>query len=140
MIASFAGSTDFKPTRSSAVTFMITPAMVQTTVLPPRPIFNKKKKLVSVNLTVEIKSTVLGAGPPAGIVDFELARKGRGPSRPKVLGQAVLQGGTATVSLAAKKLLNQTIAIYYSASGYESVYLPLPRFTTRALKALAQSH
>ena len=112
----------------------ITPASVRITALPPQGVYNKHKKLISVRLRLKLQSLVPGAAPPSGVIDIELARKGRGPSRPKVIGIATAQNGTATVSLASSQVLNKTLSVFFAALGYEAPDLTLPRLTTTLLR------
>ena len=108
--------------------------------MPLKANFNRKKQLLSVGLTVKIQSTVPGTSVlPMGAVDFDLAPKGRGPRRPKVLASGTLQGGTATVTLTAKQIQNRSIEIYFGTSVYQGIDATLPAFNAKTLKKLERT-
>ncbi len=143
IVAHYNGDADLTPATATSAEITFSPAVARATVLPPRPVFRGKRQLVSVTLSIDLRSTVPGAGLPSGVVDFDLApRKKHGkpiPVRPKILGQAVLQDGTATVSLPARQVLNKTLSVFYGGMGFQDVSVTLPRLTLRMLRGLARS-
>ena len=79
----------------------------------PTPVL-KKKKVVSENLTAQIKPALPGGGVPIGSVTFEILTKKKKKTTTKVLGTAALSGGSATLTLKAKSVLQKVITIVYS--------------------------
>ncbi len=141
IIARYSGDADLAAASATSASILVALASVQMTLLPPQPVFNNKNRLVSVSLSVEVTSSVPGASLPSGIVDFQLAIKSHGrphPVRPTILGQAVVQGGRATLSLPAKQVLNKMLAVSFSGSGFDAPIVNLPRLTPRMLKLVVR--
>ena len=74
----------------------------------------KKKKLVSVRLTAEIKPLAPGGGIPTGEVTFELVTTIKKKVKVTTLRKAAVSGGEATLTLKANKVPQKGITIVYS--------------------------
>jgi hypothetical protein len=134
VVANFPGSSDYNSTRSAPVTFMIEMAGTHV-VLIPRPTF-KKKKLVSLMLEAEVLPVLPGARVPTGMVTFEIPANGK--KKPKLLGNAVLNGGSAKLTAKPSSVLNKRITAVFAgdADFASSTATPLA-LTQAALKKAA---
>ena len=140
IVAKYSGDSNYNAATNFSPAISIAPAPVIATLMPLKANFNRKKQLLSVGLTVKIQSTAPGTSVlPMGVVDFDLAPKGRGPRPRKVLASGTLQGGTATVRLTAKQIQNKSIEIYYAAVGFQGIDATLPAFTAKTLKKLERT-
>ena len=83
-------------------------------VLVSHPILKGKKKLEAVGLTVQIKPAATGGGVPTGQVTFEFVKKHRNTVKVKMLGNAALVGGEATLTFRPKQVLKKPLTIVYS--------------------------
>ncbi len=133
IVAKYSGDGDLASASATSAGISITAAPVNFTALQLQGVFNKKKRLTSVVLTVKVQSPVYGAAAPSGLVNIELGPARRGPSRPKVIGIALAENGIAMASLPANKVLNKWLTLFFAAPGYDSPEFPVPRLTTRLL-------
>ena len=132
--AGYGGGADLQGATSGTLTESVAMAATHV-VLVPRPTF-KKKKLVSLKLEAKVLSTLPGAGVPTGLVAFEIAANGK--KKPKLLGHAVLNGGSATLTAKPGSLLNKRITVVFAgdADFVSSTATPLA-LTQAALKKAA---
>ncbi len=110
--ATYSGDSLFASANSGPASASITRASTSV-VLLPTPVL-KKKKVVSENLTAQIKPSAPGGGVPTGSVTFEIITKKKKKTQTKVLGTAALDGGNATLALKAKSVLQKVITVIYS--------------------------
>ena len=104
-------------------------------VLIPLPTF-KKKKLVSLKLEADVLPALPGAGVPTGIVTFEIPANGK--KKPKLLGNAVLNGGSATLTAKPSSVLNKQItAVFTGDTDFVSSTATPLALTQAALKKAA---
>ena len=112
---------------------------VTQVVLVPQPIFNKKKKVVSVALKAEVQPLAPGSGVPTGSVTFELVTKAKKKTKVTTLGTAALGGGDATLTLKANQVLKKAITIVYGGDAdFRSSTTTPPALTPAALKSLSR--
>jgi hypothetical protein len=130
--ASYSGDPHFLGASSGASTVTVARAATRI-VLTPRGV-HKKKKLVSVDLRAEIQPTAPGAGVPTGIVTFEGTK-----AKQKLLGTAVVSGGSAALSIKPDRVQKQVVTIIYSGDAdFLSSTESTPRLTPASLKDLAR--
>lgn len=110
--ATYSGDADFLGVRSAASSVTVAQAGTEVVVIQ-NSVF-KRKKLMSVRLTAEIKRSAPGGGVPTGEVTFELVTKTKKKVKVTKLGTVAVSGGTATVTLKANTVLKQAITIVYS--------------------------
>jgi hypothetical protein len=113
IVAAYSGTPDFAAGQSAPASVSVAPAATEV-VLVPRPVFNKRKKLVALGLTAEIVPIAPGAGVPTGTVTFEMMMKHRKKTIVKTIGVAAVADGQATLALKLKQVLKQPITIIYS--------------------------
>ena len=132
--AGYGGGADLQSATSGTLTESVAMAATHV-VLVPRPTF-KKKKLVSLKLEAKVLPALPGAGVPTGMVAFEIAANGK--KKPKLLGKAVLNGGSATLTAKPSSLLNKRIIAVFAgdADFVSSTATPLA-LTQAALKKAA---
>jgi hypothetical protein len=106
--ASYSGDVNFLGASSGVSSVTFTRAATQIVFAPQ--FVHKKKKLVSVNLTLQIRPTAPGAGVPTGIVTFE-GKRAR--AKEKLLGTAKLSGGSVTLAVKPKSVRKQVVTIIY---------------------------
>ncbi len=137
--ATYDGDTGVLPGASETAAESVGPAATHL-VLTPQPVF-KKKKLKSVSLTAEIEAMAPGGGiPTGGMVTFELFKKRRKKISAKTLGAAVVNAGTATLTLKPNQVLRKTITILYGGdTDYTASVVTPPKLTTKALKHLVSA-
>ncbi len=124
--------------QSAAIAEPVTHAGTQV-ILVPQPVFNKKKKLVSVGLKAEVEPLFPGAGVPTGEVTFEMLKTVKRKTKTTTLGTVALSGGDAMLTLNAKKVLKMTIKIVYSGDNdFESSIVTPAMLTQSGLKGLAR--
>jgi hypothetical protein len=129
--ASYSGDTNFLGATSGVSSVTVARAATRI-VFTPQGI-HKKKKLVSVQLMVEIQPAAPGASVPTGIVTFEAN------NAKKVLGTAVLSGGSAILSVKPNRVLRQVVAIFYSGDAdFLSSTQTTPRLAQASLKNRAR--
>ncbi len=80
-------------------------------VVTQQSIENKKHHPTSVELVAQFEPPAPGGAVPTGTVTFELASSKK--KKPKVLGKAVLHGGTATLRVARNLVLNKVVTVLY---------------------------
>jgi hypothetical protein len=132
--ASYSGDTHFLGAISGVSSVTVARAATRI-VVTPQGVY-KKKKLVSANLTAEVQPTAPGAGVPTGIVTFEGTKA---KEKKKLLGTAVLSGGSATLSVKPNQLQKQVVTIIYSGDAdFLSSTETTPRLTPASLKTLAR--
>jgi predicted outer membrane repeat protein len=107
--AGYGGGADLQSATSGPLAESVAKAGTHV-VLIPRSTF-KKKKLVSLKLEAEVLPALPGAGVPAGIVTFEIAANGK--KKPKLLGNAVLNGSSATLTVKQSSVLNKRITAVF---------------------------
>ena len=110
--ATYSGDADFLGVQSAP--YSETVAQTGTEVVVVQNSVFKKKKLMSVRLTAEIKPLAPGGGVPTGEVTFELVTKTKKKVKVTTLGKAAVSGGEATLTLKANKVLQKGITIVYS--------------------------
>ena len=134
--AGYGGAADLQSATSGTLTESVAMAAAHV-VLVPRPSF-RKKKLVSLKLEAKVLPTLPGAGVPTGMVAFEIAANGK--KKPKLLGNAVLNGGSATLTAKPSSVLNKRITAVFvgDADFLSSTASPLA-LTQAALKKAAAS-
>ena len=99
-------------------------------VLAPHGIY-KKKRLVSVGLTVQVQPLAPGGGTPVGSVAFKVKKK--------TLGVVSLMGGSAILTVKAASVLKKAITISYAGDGnFTSSTMTPPALTQRSLTKLAR--
>jgi parallel beta-helix repeat protein len=134
--AGYGGGADLQSATSGTLTESVAMAATHV-VLVPRPTF-RKKKLVSLKLEAEVLPALSGAGVPTGMVTFEIPAKGK--KKPKLLGEAVLNGGSATLTAKLSSLLNKRItAVFAGDAGFVSSTATPLALTQAALKKAAAS-
>jgi hypothetical protein len=74
----------------------------------------KKKKLISVRLTAEIKPSSAGTREPTGTVTFELVTKINKKTKVTTLGTGVVTRGQASMTLSASEVRQKAMTIVYS--------------------------
>jgi sugar lactone lactonase YvrE len=112
VVAMFPGSTDYAAVQSSPVTFSISRAATKI-VLVLEPVFKKKHKLVSLGLTAEVQPIPPGVGEPTGTVTFKAQKKTRKKVTEQVLGTIPLSGGSATLTVKPRSVLEKSVTILY---------------------------
>ncbi len=110
--ATYSGDADFLGVQSAAKTETVAQAGTEM-VVTQNSVF-KRKKLTSVYLTAEIRTSAPGGGVPTGEVTFELVTKTKKKVKVTRLGSAAVSDGAATVTLKANAVLKQAITIMYS--------------------------
>ena len=110
--ATYSGDADFLGVQSAP--YSETVAQTGTEVVVVENLVFKKKKLMSVRLTAEIKPLAPGGGVPTGEVTFELVTTTKKKVKVTTLGTAAVSGGEATLTLKANKVPQQGITIVYS--------------------------
>jgi hypothetical protein len=127
--ASYSGDTNFLGASSGVSS--VTVARADTRIVLTPQAVHKKKKIVSVDLRAEIQPTAPGAGVPTGIVTFE--------AREKLLGTAVLSGGSATLPVKPNRVQKQVVTIIYGGDAdFLSSMETIPRLTQASLKNLSR--
>jgi hypothetical protein len=133
--ASYSGDTSYLAASSGLSSVTVARAATRIVVTPQA--VHKKKKVVSLDLNVEIQPTFPGAGVPTGIVTLE-GKRGR--ANEKLLGTAALSGGSATLWVKPNKVQKQVVTIIYSgAPDFLSSTQTTPRLTPASLKNLARA-
>ncbi len=137
--AAYSGDSSFLGAQSTPTTKSVFQAATQV-ILVPQPVFNKKKKLVSVGLIAEIQPLSPGAGVPTGEVTFEMVKTvKKKKTKTTILGTVAASGGDATLTLKASQVLNKTITIVYSGdSDFQSSTATTLALTQSGLKGLAR--
>ncbi len=134
--AAYSGDTDLQGGNSAASVVIARDGT--EIMLVPQPVF-KKRKLVSVGLDAVIEPLTPGAGLPTGQVTFELQSKRKKKVTEKVLGTAMVSGGSATLTVKSNIVLNKTINILYAGdTDFTSSNLTPPVLTQPRLKNLAR--
>ena len=110
--ATYSGDADFLGVQSAP--YSETVAQTGTEVVVVENSVFKKKKLMSVRLTAEIKPLAPGGGVPTGEVTFELVTTTKKKVKVTTLGTAAVSGGEATLTLKANKVPQKGITIVYS--------------------------
>ena len=110
--ATYSGDADFLGVQSAP--YSETVAQTGTEVVVVENSVFKKKKLMSVRLTAEIKPLAPGGGVPTGEVTFELVTTTKKKVKVTTLGTAAVSGGKATLTLKANKVPQKGITIVYS--------------------------
>ena len=110
--ATYSGDADFLGVQSAP--YSETVAQTGTEVVVVENSVFKKKKLMSVRLTSEIKPLAPGGGVPTGEVTFELVTTSKKKVKVTTLGTAAVSGGEATLTLKANKVPQKGITIVYS--------------------------
>jgi hypothetical protein len=132
IIAEYGGDANFVLASSGASS--VTVARASARVAFATHEVYKHKRLISVNLMAEIEPVAPGAGVPTGTVTFETQKP-----RNKIVGIAVLSGGSAPLSIKPTRVQNQIVAISYSG---DADFLPsmviTPRLTPVMLKNLTR--
>ena len=135
--ATYSGDTNFQGRNSAAASVAVTRDGTEI-VLIPQPMF-KKKKLVSVRLEAVIKPLEPGGGVANGLVTFEVQSKKKKKVIEHVLGTAVLDGASATLTLKPTAVLKKTITVLYGGDAdFTSSTLTPRALTQQALKSLAR--
>ena len=130
--ARYSGDTNFLGASSGVSSVTVARAATRI-VLTPQGV-HKKKKLVSVDLRAEIQPTAPGAGVPTGIVTFEGTK-----AKEKLLGTAVLSGGSAALSVKPNRVQKQVVTIIYSGDAdFLSSTETIPRLIPASLRNLAR--
>ena len=137
--ASYSGSSTQPGVTSAAASESVTKAAPQV-VLVPQPVF-RKKKVIALGLEAEVRPT--GAGTPTGTVTFEeMVKTGKGKKArvtEKVLGNAALSGGSATMTVKPRSVLKRPIAIVYGGDAdFRSGTSASVTLTPASLKSLAR--
>jgi hypothetical protein len=100
-------------------------------ILVPHPVF-RRRRLVALGLTAEIRPLAPSAGLPGGMVRFLVRRR--------TLGSVALRGGAATLSVQVGGVLKKALTIIYSGDGdFESSTATPPVLTRSALASLARA-
>jgi hypothetical protein len=110
--ATYSGDADFLGVQSAP--YSETVAQTGTEVVVVENLVFRKKKLMSVRLTAEIKPLAPGGGVPTGEVTFELVTTTKKKVKVTTLGTAAVSGGEATLTLKANKVPQKGITIVYS--------------------------
>jgi hypothetical protein len=129
--ARYSGDTNFLEASSGMSD--VTVARAATRIVLALHTVQKKKKIVSLYLTVEIQPIGPGAGIPTGTVTFEISK-----AKKKLLGTAILSGGSATLSVKPNLVLKQFVTIVYNGDAdFVSSTERTPRLTQASLWTLA---
>jgi hypothetical protein len=130
--ASYSGDINFLGASSGVSSVNVARAATRI-ILTPQAV-HKKRKLVSVDLRVEIEPIAPGAGVPTGIVTFEANK-----AKKKLLGTAMLSGGSATLTVKPNRVQKQVVTIIYSGNAdFMSSTETTPRLAQASLKNLAR--
>jgi hypothetical protein len=130
--ASYSGDTNFLGASSGASSVTVVRASTRI-VLTPQAV-HRKRKLVSVHLIVAVQPVAPGAGVPTGIVTFEANK-----AKKKLLGTAVVSGGSATLLVNPNRVLRQAVTIIYSGDAdFLSSTETTPRLAQASLKNLVR--
>jgi hypothetical protein len=126
----YSGDTSFLGASSGVSS--VTVARAATRIIFTSQEVYKKKRVVSVNLTADIQPVAPGSGVPTGTVTFETNK----PER-KILEIAVLNGGSAMLSVKLNRVQNQVVTINYSGDvDFLRSTVMTPRLTQQMLKHL----
>ena len=137
IIATYSGDSELIGATSGATSVSVNRASTQV-VLTPQPVF-QKKKVIEVNLEVEVEPLSPGGGVPTGSVTFESIKKTGKKVKIATLDTATLGSGQATLSLKSKSVLNKTITINYGGdTDFLSSTATPPSVTEQSLKSLAR--
>jgi hypothetical protein len=119
--ASYGGDANFVAANSGVSPETVARAATRI-AFTTQPVF-KKKKLVAVDLIATIQPIAPGAGVPTGTVTVSTTK-----GKPKLLGTAMLSGGSAMFVLKPNTVKNQTVLMTYSG---DSDFVPSTVTTLR---------
>jgi len=118
---------------------LIVPTATEVT-MTDQLIYNNHHTLTSVELTVTVKP-VSGSGVPAGFVTFSTLKVANKVLEPggKTIANLTLSGGSATVTVKAKQVLNKTVGVVYrgdTSTGFEPMNSIPEKVTKAGLKVV----
>ena len=132
--ATYSGDANFAVAHSGPASVSVAPTATQV-VLVTNPVF-KKKKLVSLGLTVTIEPTGAGAGIPTGLVTIETQKKTKKKLKVTTLGSGTISGGAVTLPLKSKQVLNKPIIIDYGGDSNDLTSSTTVKLTNKSLLAV----
>jgi hypothetical protein len=136
--ATYNGDSTFLGVQSGTTSESVTQASTAI-VFVPQPVFNKKKKVISVILAAEVEPQSSGSSVPTGTVTFELVKKIKKKVKVTTLGTVAVNGGDAMLTVKSKSVLNKPITIHYTGdTNYTASTATPPALTQQSLKSLAR--